>query len=147
MTKRILKELNDIQGLPLSAEIIDNNIYHWYVSFMGPENTPYQNGIFFLDVKFPESYPMDPPIITFKTKIYHCNINSRGGICLDILNKQWSPALTISKVLLSICSLMSDPNPDDPLVPEIADLLKTNKKLHDTNALQWTQQYASGQDF
>ena len=62
---------------------------------------------------------------------------------LDILKDNWSPALTISKVLLSICSLLDEPNPDDPLVPEIADQYKDNRLLYDKTALAWTNLYAS----
>ena len=110
---------------------------------MGPEDSPYTGGVFFLNIQFPTDYPFKPPKITFNTKIYHCNVNSNGSICLDILKDQWSPALTISKVLLSISSLLTDPNPDDPLVPEIASLYKSNKGKHDQNAQEWTTRYAT----
>lgn len=83
---------------------------------MGPPDSPYSGGVFFLLIHFPTDYPFKPPKVNFTTKIYHPNINSNGSICLDILRDQWSPALTISKVLLSICSMLTDPNPGLPLL-------------------------------
>ncbi|CAB1325328.1 unnamed protein product [Coregonus sp. 'balchen'] len=103
-----------------------STLFHWQATIMGPNDSPYQGGVFFLTIHFPTDYPFKPPKLAFTTRIYHPNINSNGSICLDILRSQWSPALTISKVLLSICSLLCDPNPDDPLVPEIARIYKTD---------------------
>merc|ERR1712098_126052 len=108
-----------------SAGPIGDGLFKWQATITGPAGTPYDGGVFFLDIRFPQDYPFKPLIIRFKTKIYHCNINDKGGICLDILKDQWSPALTLSKVLISICSLLSDPNPDDPLSPVIAKLYKS----------------------
>ncbi|GBP37116.1 Ubiquitin-conjugating enzyme E2-17 kDa [Eumeta japonica] len=102
-------------------------------------DSPYQGGVFFLTIHFPTDYPFKPPKVAFTTRIYHPNINSNGSICLDILRSQWSPALTISKVLLSICSLLCDPNPDDPLVPEIARIYKTDREKYNELAREWTR--------
>merc|ERR1712022_50224 len=109
---------------------------------MGPADSPYAGGVFFLTIHFPTDYPFKPPKVSFNTRIYHPNIDSNGSICLDILKDQWSPALTISKVLLSVCSLLTDPNPDDPLVPEIAHVFKTNQPLYENTAREWTGKYA-----
>ena len=109
---------------------------------MGPDDSPFQGGVFFLNVQFPTDYPFKPPKLSFTTRIYHPNINSNGSICLDILKDQWSPALTISKVLLSISSLLTDANPNDPLVPEIAHIYKNDRSRYDNTAREWTRRYA-----
>ena len=145
--QRIKKELTEITNNPpthCSAGPEDEDLYHWSATIMGAENTPYVGGVFHLNIDFPKDYPFSAPKVKFNTKIYHPNINSSGGICLDILKDQWSPALTVSKILLSISSLLSDPNPDDPLVPEYATLYKQNKAKYDMNAREWTQYYATG---
>uniref|UniRef100_A0A8D3CLA0 Ubiquitin conjugating enzyme E2 D4 n=2 Tax=Percomorphaceae TaxID=1489872 RepID=A0A8D3CLA0_SCOMX len=138
-------ELSDLQRDPpaqCSAGPVGDDLFHWQATIMGPSDSPYQNGVFFLTIHFPTDYPFKPPKVAFTTKIYHPNINSNGSICLDILRSQWSPALTVSKVLLSICSLLCDPNPDDPLVPEIAHTYKADREKYNKLAREWTQKYA-----
>uniref|UniRef100_A0AC11E1J8 Ubiquitin conjugating enzyme E2 D1 n=1 Tax=Ovis aries TaxID=9940 RepID=A0AC11E1J8_SHEEP len=101
--KRIQKELSDLQRDPpahCSAGPVGDDLFHWQATIMGPPDSAYQGGVFFLTVHFPTDYPFKPPKIAFTTKIYHPNINSNGSICLDILRSQWSPALTVSKVSL-----------------------------------------------
>ena len=143
---RITNELKELKEYPItncSAGPEDDDMMNWKGTIFGAKDTPYYSGLFHLNIKFTEEYPFKPPIVSFTTPIYHCNVNASGGICLDILKDKWSPALTISKVLLSICSLMSDPNPGDPLVPEIAKLLIKNKDVHDANAREMTRKYAN----
>ena len=92
---------------------------------MGPEDSPYHEGVFFLEIRFPPNYPFRPPKVHFTTKVYHMHINSNGSFDLSILHDDWSQEFTISKVLLTISSLLKDPPyPDNPLVPEIANLYK-----------------------
>ena len=143
---RLQREIQDLIKNPPSnctAGPKDDNLYNWQAQIYGPEGTPYYGGIFRLNIHFPCEYPFKPPKINFITKVYHPNINSSGSICLDILGDKWSPALTVSKVLLSICSLMDEPNPDDPLVPDIAEEFKNNKNKFTETAMSWTSIYAS----
>lgn len=163
--KRLQKELVDIQQEPplnCSAGIAEDDIYNWRASiFVGnaddsssdsssdsstdesSNDSPYAGGTFFLDIHFPLEYPFKPPKLRFRTRIYHPNISADGYICLDILKEQWSPALTIAKVLLSICSLLDDPNPDDPLVPDIAREYRDSIERYRATAREWTLRYAS----
>ena len=139
---RIQKELSLFLKEPpdnCSAGPVDDDIYHWEGTIIGPT----KGGVFTLDIQFPKNYPFKPPKVRFQTKIYHPNINSGGFICLDIFKENWSPALTISKVLLSVCSLLTDPNPDDPLVVDIADQYVNDRESYNNTARSWTQIYAN----
>ena len=144
--KRLHKELLDIsKDTPAncSAGLLSNDLFIWQATIIGPTETPYEGGIFHLKIVFPTDYPFKAPSVSFTTLIYHPNINDNGSICLDILKDQWSPVLTVSKLLLSICSLLNEPNPNDPLMPSIANLYKTNREQFNANAREHTLKYAS----
>jgi len=144
--KRLARELKDFETDPPSnisaGPINDNDLFQWTATMFGPEGSPYQGGLFKLNITFPMDYPFKPPKIVFMTKIYHPNISSSGSICLDILSGEWSPALTISRVLLSISSLLTDPNPDDPLSGDVARVYKNDKEKYTETAKKWTSTYA-----
>merc|ERR1712078_398781 len=87
-SKRITKELMDLQKDPptsCSAGPAGDDLFHWQATIMGPQDSPYQGGVFFVLIPFPPDYPFKPPKVNFQTKVYHPNINSQGSICLDIL--------------------------------------------------------------
>lgn len=134
--------IKELDSLGINIEYSEDNIYKWTVIMKGPEKSPYEEGVFKLSIDFPDNYPFSPPLVNFITRIYHCNINNSGGICLDILKDQWSPALTINKILLSIISLLNDPNPEDPLVPEIAEVYLNDREKYIENAKRHTNIYA-----
>ncbi len=144
--KRVQKELVDFNRDPppncSAGPINESDMFNWQATIMGPSESAYREGVFFLSINFPSDYPFKPPKVIFNTKIYHPNITSNGSICLDILKETWSPGLTISKVLLSISSLLTDANPDDPIVPEIANMYKSNRGKFEQLAKEWTRKYA-----
>lgn len=144
---RLKIELEDLNKNPVdncSAGPKGDDIMYWTGTIIGAEGTPYHNGVFYLDIKFSSEHPFKPPKITFTTPIYHPNISETGGICLDILkDKNWSAAYTVSKLLLSICSLLSDANPNDPLRADVAELYKNNRDLYNANAQMNTLKYAN----
>ncbi len=145
-TKRLQKELQEITKDPpanCSAGLDDDgNISKWIATIQGPQGTPYEGGVFSLSINFNQNYPFKPPAVKFTTKVYHPNIDESGNICLDILRQAWSPALTVSKVLLSISSLLTEPNPKDPLVPAAAREYENNRAKYEMTAREWTRKYA-----
>jgi ubiquitin-conjugating enzyme E2 D/E len=149
--RRLRKEIQDMQSHPpdnCSAKLVKDQITNkdiltlWEAQITGPENTPFQNGIFKLTINFGTNYPFKPPQVKFTTKVFHPNIDKSGNICLDILKDQWSPALSMSKVLLSISSLLMDPNPDDPLDAEAAELYKRDIDEYYNKIKTFTETFA-----
>ncbi len=147
--RRLQKELletqsmvSDQKNLIYSVSPVEDDLFSWTGYIFGSEGSPYQGGAFKISIDYPSNYPFKPPKISFQTKIYHPNISSSGNICLDILKDKWSPALTISKVLMSISSLLTDPNPNDPLSPDVAQIFTNNKAEFNRIAMEWTRKYA-----
>ncbi|XP_015789572.1 ubiquitin-conjugating enzyme E2-22 kDa [Tetranychus urticae] len=148
-TQRIQRELNEVakfdeaQKKAISIEIVNGSLLEFIGKIAGPPDTPYEGGIFNLEIKIPPSYPFNPPKMRFITKIWHPNISSvTGAICLDILKDQWAAAMTIRTVLLSLQALLAAAEPDDPQDAVVARQYKEDHELFVQTAKHWTLVYA-----
>ncbi|KAI9228957.1 MAG: putative ubiquitin-conjugating enzyme E2 [Piptocephalis tieghemiana] len=144
--RRITKEIERLNQDPvpgISANAHEDNLRYFDVRIDGPGQSPYEGGIFQLELFLPDDYPMAPPKVRFLTKLYHPNVDRLGRICLDVLKDKWSPALQIRTILLSIQALLSAPNPDDPLANDVAQMWKEDEQKAITTAKEWTVKYAS----
>merc|ERR1719262_1468903 len=131
LSRRIIKETQRLMtesDAGISATPHEDNLRYFDVIITGPDSSPYEGGVFKLELFLPEEYPMCPPKVRFLTKIYHPNIDRLGRICLDILKTKWSPALQIRSVLLSLQALLSSPNPSDPLNTPCATQMEKSLK-------------------
>ena len=130
---------------PLSSALNSGMIREILGTIVGPRETPYHDGIFHIRINLPNDHPMVPPVCWFLTKIYHPNIDNKGAICLDVLRENYSPALRLDGILVSICSLLDAPGIDDPLVPEIALQYLNQRDEFNKTAREWTELYAKGE--
>jgi len=112
--RRLQKELlnlstNPPPGISINADEASNNLAEWNVSLVGAESTLYDGELFQLSFKFPERYPFDSPIVVFagSNVPVHPHVYSNGHICLSILTDDWSPALSVEAICLSIISMLS----------------------------------------
>lgn len=148
--RRIHQELKDLKkDLPenCNAEPLnDLDLYHWQGIIIGPKGSLYEGGVFFLNIHFSNDYPFKPPKVTFTTKIFHPNIGENGQICccgVDILYDQWSPALTIWKVLKSIILMLKEePKPYCVINLKCANLFRDSRYIYERTAKEWTKKYA-----
>lgn len=150
--KRIAKELEDVKKDQLSGVTLemaeDDDLSHLKGTFLGPPGTPYEGGLFEVDIKIPSEYPFKPPIMKFDTRIYHPNISSQtGAICLDILKDAWTPILTLKSSLISLQSLLQSPEPTDPQDAQVAKIYLSDPKKFAETAANWTKIYAPNENY
>lgn len=118
--KRLQRELMQLmmsQDKSVSAFPEGDNIFKWVATINGPESTVYSGLKFKLSLVFSPRYPYAAPTVNFITRCFHPNVDSDGNICLDILKDKWTALLDVRTMLLSIQSLLGEPNLDSPLDP------------------------------
>lgn len=105
----------------------EDNLFEWEVAIFGPPDTLYQGGYFKAHMKFPPDYPYSPPSIRFLTKVWHPNVYENGDLCISILHppvddpqsgelpcERWNPTQNVRTILLSVISLLNEPNTYSP---------------------------------
>ncbi|EYE91308.1 putative ubiquitin conjugating enzyme (UbcJ) [Aspergillus glaucus CBS 516.65] len=130
-TQRLLREFKDYTKSPNEAllhlgPIDEDDLLHWEAVLKGVKGTPYEGGLWSLNITIPPNYPLTPPTIRFRTRISHPNISfTTGEICLTLLTTEhWSPVYTLSTTLTAIQQLLTDPRPESPLNVDVAALLR-----------------------
>mmetsp|Transcript_31403 Transcript_31403/g.72221 ORF Transcript_31403/g.72221 Transcript_31403/m.72221 type:complete len:159 (+) Transcript_31403:72-548(+) len=128
---RLMSDLREMHKDPgegaSAAPESDTNVFVWNGTIFGPSDTPWEGGIYSLRMTFCDQYPDKPPKVRFTTKVFHPNVYQDGALCLDIIQDKWSPSFTVSSVLTSIQSLLTDPNCASPANPEAAELYQKDR--------------------
>ncbi|KAG0679233.1 hypothetical protein C6P40_003672 [Pichia californica] len=142
--KRLLRELKELIDHPvegiIASPVSDDDLFNWRCVISGPVDTPYEYGIFEALLTFPKDYPLSPPKMKFLTPILHPNIYKNGKVCISILHEsgndplnyesadeRWGPLQSIEKILLSVSSMIADPNPNSPADVDAAKLWRDNR--------------------
>merc|ERR1719463_1019401 len=136
--KRVMMELNQVasgsekvwmhSGEGIHVFPSPDAINFWRVLIEGPPGSPFEGGVFALNVIIPSDYPFKPPQVTFETPVYHCNVNDSGKICIDIMYDKWNPSLSVPKCLEAIRIMLKEPDTDGALRQWIAELTLACKK-------------------
>ncbi|KAH8256710.1 hypothetical protein KR038_011049 [Drosophila bunnanda] len=143
---RLRRELTKItQNPPEGCEVrTTDNLFQWLALIKGPDNTPYQGGIFRILFAFPITYPFSPPYVKFVNKIFHPNVSTDGEVCE--LDDIWTPVQTVECILKSLIMLLLIPIPEEPMNPTAANMYMNNREQYDHNARMWTSQFANEDD-
>ncbi|KAL8496707.1 hypothetical protein ACS0TY_020402 [Phlomoides rotata] len=147
VTQRLQKELMALmmsgEDLGVSAFPEGESIFNWIGTIKGGKGTMYESQSYKLSLRFPADYPFKPPQVKFETMCFHPNVDQFGNICLDILQDKWSSAYDCRTILLSIQSLLGEPNTESPLNTSAALLWKNQEEYRK----MVRKQYMVGESF
>lgn len=125
---RIQAELAELELPPKGLiEFPDPKNLMEFLITLSPDEGYWRGGKFQFRFTIKPMYPHDAPKVKCLTAVYHPNIDAEGNVCLNILREDWKPVLSISAVVYGLLSLFIEPNPNDPLNQEAAELLRNNK--------------------
>ena len=153
LLKKQSRDLSKNSDLPFNVGLIDDNDYYkWSVLFTGPEDTIFEGGFFKAILTFPEDFPQNPPEMRFITEMFHPNIYKDGKVCISILHnpgmdqfneqeridEKWRPSLGVEQIVVSVISMLSDPNCDSPANIDASVMLKNHRKEYEQKVRQLT---------
>ena len=155
--ERLKKEFNELQSAPIlsiGGTVClqeEGNYYKWRATLMGPIDSLYAGGLFYIELLFPNDYPNKGPEIRFLTPIYHLNVNSKDlssygcpiGLVKPSFTLWWKPSTTIREILMKLFSIFYLTNPESAWDLEMANEYKYNKALYDLKARYFTKKYAN----
>jgi ubiquitin-conjugating enzyme E2 M len=131
---RITKDINELT-LPKNCQMQpdpDGDLLNFKI-IICPDEGFYKGGKFVFSFKVSQNYPHEPPKVKCETRVYHPNIDLEGNVCLNILREDWKPVLTINSIVYGLQYLFLEPNPEDPLNKEAAEVLQSNRRLFEQN--------------
>jgi len=134
---RVQKDMSEMEPIPgTELQLVDDNNLMTFNVICRPSEGLYTGAEFKFVVNVPQSYPYDAPKVTCETLIYHPNIDWEGHVCLNILRADWKPVLNLGSVLFGLLTLFLEPNPEDPLNKEAAQLMIDKPKEFERNVKQ-----------
>ena len=144
------KELEELKNDPIVTmgvvvKAIKGDVFHWQMTMLGPQDTPYAGGLFYLTADFPDEYPDKGPEVKFVNRMYHLNVSNNGHVCINTLS-EWTKGTTMTEVLSLIFALFYKQNPKSAYDTQMAKLFVEDKAKFDQNARIYTDKYANIKD-
>ncbi|KAL7009619.1 ubiquitin conjugating enzyme Ubc7/UbcP3 [Cystobasidiomycetes sp. EMM_F5] len=158
--RRLMTEFRQLSGLGgnpddmyIAGPINETDFFEWEAFIKGPDETPFEGGIFRAKLSFPKDYPLNPPKMRFDPPILHPNIYADGNVCISILHspgddpnmyesssERWSPVQNVNSILLSVLSMLAEPNIESGANIDCCKLYRDNRTIYENTVREFVRQ-------